>query len=265
MAHPKLCVQAHRGACSERMENSMPAFERALELGVQSIELDIHLSRDHEVMVIHDPFVLLNERKQPVISLSASELQSLIYENRTRLRSSRSLLKTETRIPTLKEVCLRLDSILSKSQDFFLDVEIKRDEKESELYGSADILAESVLKVLKSSWPRKSVIRSFDLQCLKAVRQLDPEQGLAFLTCSGLENWKEISADLQVEIWAPELESLGKKDIAPLQKAGLKIIPWTLNTEEAWEKALKIGADGLTTDDPQGCFRYLAQKRKRKS
>src|SRR4051794_28695822 len=96
-------IQAHRGARAECPENTMAAFERALEIGADSVELDVHMTKDGQIAVFHDFYM----NAVAVHSMTLSELQ-----------------KKDPRIPALKDVFERF-----RNENFIVDVEIKSDER----------------------------------------------------------------------------------------------------------------------------------------
>jgi glycerophosphoryl diester phosphodiesterase len=240
-------IQAHRGACAEYAENSLPAFQRAFELGVDSVELDIQLTRDQRIVAFHDEG--FSPRRSggfagKISAFTLAQVQAVDFLDSRRLKVPNSLSKEERKIPTLEDVFQ-----LAKKFSSVLDIEIKGSQKEI-----PNLLLESIYK----HWTvEKTVIRSFHFKTLSRLRKLDDKISLAFLTVSGVKRLHKISDEIHPVIWAPKFSSLSKKMVLKIHAAGLKVIPWTVNKPSDWDRLIKMGVDGITTDDPARLQKHL--------
>lgn len=271
MGQRKIHVQAHRGACSEFAENTLPAFHRAVELKVDSIELDVHLTADEDIVVFHD-FEITPEwcrdklgnpvkTSLPVWEMKSKELQSLEIRVDRRLANKRSLSPQETKIPTLNEV---FESVKKWDQEFqhqtILDIEIKREDLIEKKAPSAEKMVSRVVSLLKEEWSlKKSVIRSFDLSVLDELRRQAPEIPLALLTYQSNIPVIEFYQRLQPQIWAPHYKDLTAANIQQALELGVEVIPYTVNTVREFESLISLGVSGLTTDDPTLLLQFLKQ------
>lgn len=262
-------VQAHRGASSELLENTLPAFERAMEVGADSIELDVHLTKDGEVIVYHDfeltPLYCRDNKGNAIAStilihsLTLQELMQFDCMNAQRLRVSNHLGISERRIPTLGQVM----ELFSKSKDpranqMVIDIEIKRDPRHPEWSASPGTLVAKVVDLVKhKGFLKKSRVRSFDFSILTEMRKQAPEIEIAMLTEGKLEPHLSEFHRLSPKIWAPYFGALTASEIRTVQLAKAWVIPYTVNQPKDWQAMLDLGVDGMTTDNPRGLREYL--------
>lgn len=213
-------IYGHRGASAEYPENTLPAFRRALELGVEGIELDVHLSADGVPVVIHDETVDRTTNGQGAVA-------DLTVEQLRQLDAGQGEY-----VPTLAEV---LDLVGDK---LHVDIEVK-----------ANAAGEAVLKEVEGRSTRW-LISSFDWDVLRYVRSVDKDADLWVLavgaTDEALATVEEVGAGA-LAIWQRALD----EDIARyLAEKGVKFWPWTVNDVDQARRFLEWGAIGICTDDP---------------
>jgi glycerophosphoryl diester phosphodiesterase len=211
----------HRGARAYAPENTLASFKKALEIGVDAIELDVRKTRDNQLVVIHDADVKRTTDGEGLVSeLTLAQIKSLSTEG-------------NEKIPTLDEV---LD---------FLDKKVKVliELKEAGI-------EERVLSIVHAKGDEKNVvIISFLEDALKKVRELNKsiETGLIYA-----KHNNPVKAALELK--ANYLIALYRfTHTATVQKAhenGLKIIVWTINTAEEAQEYAKKGVDGIASDKP---------------
>jgi glycerophosphoryl diester phosphodiesterase len=217
----------HRGAKAYEPENTLRSFRRALEMGVDAVELDVRKTRDNQLVVIHDSDVKKTTNgKGSVNELTLKEMKAL------------STAKDE-KIPTLEEA---LDFLDKKAKVL---IELKETGVE-----------EKVLALVRERQLQKNVIIvSFIEDALRKVRELDAEveTGLIYVT-----HRNPIKAAL--ELRASYLVSFYKfTHTANVQKAhenGLKVIVWTVNKPEEVAEYAKKGVDGVASDKPDILMQY---------
>lgn len=269
MGQRKIHVQAHRGACSEFAENTLPAFRRAVELGVDSIELDVQLTDDGDVVVFHD-FEITPEwcrdnlgnpirTSRPLWEVKTRDLQSLEIRVDRRLANKRALIDLEKKIPTLKQV---FEGVRGWDSEFvrktILDIEIKRQDLIEKKAPSAKEMASRVVSEIKQYWNvEQSVIRSFDFSVLDEARQIAPEISRAVLTYQSKLPLIEIYQRFRPTIWAPHFKDLTPDNVQQARELGLEVIPYTVNAVRDFEAMVALGVTGLTTDDPTLLLQFL--------
>ncbi len=223
----KCLVIAHRGDTQEAPENTLPAFEAALALGVDGIELDLQLTRDGHVVVFHDDTCLrLAGRPEAVRDLTLPELRSLRISGEV--------------IPTLEEV---LDLVIDR---LFLNLELKTN------YFFSSSLEKATLRLLKSFGLKDSIlISSFFPQSLWKMKRLAPDLARGYL----FEKYFRLHQCLipwvrPLSINAP-LAAADAGFIQAEHDAGRRVFIWTVNAEDDMKRLMKAGADGLITDEPR--------------
>jgi glycerophosphoryl diester phosphodiesterase len=213
-------VHGHRGARAILPENTMAAFEYAIGVGVDAIEMDVVVSRDDVVVVSHDPYLK-----------SGTFIRTLTAE--------------ESGLPTLHEV-LGLDG------SFLFNIEAKVSEH------TPPNFAELVLAVIREGGVEGRVIfQSFDFAILHRMKQLAPEITLAALWEGAARSFVGIAEEAGTTIVAPEYVLVTAEEVREAHEAGLRVIPWTANAVEDWKRLIVAGVDGIITDDPARLIGYL--------
>jgi glycerophosphoryl diester phosphodiesterase len=269
-------VQAHRGACAEQMENTLPAFARAIEVGADSIELDVHLTKDGELVVYHDfalnpKFTTLADGTRlprPVLvhELTTAQLKSVDVLETTRLRTPNTLTAKERKIPTLEEVfSLFNQSPLPHAARMTIDIEVKSDPAHPRYAASPREMAEKLLSAISAHWDfDRVVVRSFDHRVLREARKLNPDLRIAALTDRHYVNYRRLADSLRPNIIAPpSTYSLYSFWTTQIHHRGIHIMPYTVNDPTEWGRLIALGVDGITTDDPRGLITYLEKRKLR--
>lgn len=229
-------IFAHRGSKGNRPENTIAAFKEAIRAGSEGIELDVHLTKDQEVVVMHDESVKRTTNGEGQIkNFTLMELKQL---------DAGSWFSPDfagERIPTLKEVLLLLSDY-----DGTLNIEFKTDRHE---YPSIE---DRVVRLVHTFRPEKPVVySSFNHESLERLKKADPGADFALLLWERLsEPWRyteQIGASAQ-HLWEPSaLSATAEK----LQEHGIKVRAWTVNKPENMEKAFELGLDAIMTDYPE--------------
>lgn len=207
----------HRGAKGHVAENTLASFQKAIDLGVDMIELDIQLSLDKVPMVIHDTTI---DRTTSSVGLvtdySAKELQKL-------------------GIPTLKDV---FELVQNRCE---INVEIK-----------AFSATEAILDLLdKNIFDKtKILISSFDWNALQEVRFHEEEIRIGVLTETDLDLALAFAKFIQAKSIHPHFHLLTKENTAQIQQKGLQVFPWTINEVEDIQKIKTFNVNGIITDFP---------------
>lgn len=241
--YPVLVI-AHRGFSGQAPENTLIAFKNAIELGCDMIELDIHLSKDREVVVIHDNTLNRTTNGQGRIDdFTLSELKKLDAGSWFGARFSGE------RIPTLKEV-------LQMSKDRIpVNIEIKHS-KEGKY--PIEELAEKALKEVKEVGMINQVnFFSFHPIALKRIRDKEPKAWVTFLYHETWTNLWDITKGEDYPILGLRDKHLTKEGIVQIQKKGLQVYVWTVDTPEEIEKFINWGVDGIITNHPDRLIKFL--------
>lgn len=219
-------VVAHRGGAKLAPENTVAAFEKAIALGADAIELDIHLSSDGEIVVIHDDTLDRTFGQSGVVrQMTAAQLRA-------------------AGVPMLRDV-LKLSGVK-------WIVEIKHPHG-----GRNEGIEEKLVQMLDGDLDRYVVI-TFDQQSLRRLHQLQPDLATGFLY-STPHDAEEVKRDLGVRYLGPNFRLVNRAFIDAAHDAGLKVNPWTVNEEKDLRAMLDLGCDAITTDRPDRLLQMLGR------
>ena len=234
-------IIAHRGLSGFYPENTMLAFKKCLNLNIYGIELDVQKTKDNQLVVIHDEKVDRTFNGTGYIKdMTLNELQSLNsnfrdYEN-----------NKDCKIPTLKEVLT-----LFKPTDFIINIELKNNKIK---YKN---LEEDVINLVKElKMERRVIISSFRMKSLNKVKALCPKITRSYLISEKfykhrLKNMIFYKAIKNKSTYlSPNYIIADKKFINKCHRRDIKILCYTVNTIEEYEKLLKLKVDGVFTDFP---------------
>ena len=214
-------IYAHRGASASHPENTIRAFQHALDMGVDGIELDLHATKEGIPVVIHDREVgRTTDGDGYVDQMPLSRLETLDAGD-------------GERVPTLAEVLALVGDAAH------LDIEIK---------GRG--ITHAVLDVLADHATVRWAISSFDWDTLRTVRRLDPVAELWPLAERVDDELIAIAGELASPAVSLFADSFTAESAATLRVAGLRVIVWTVNDPREARRVRDLGAFGLCTDDP---------------
>jgi len=214
---------AHRGASRERRENTLPAFERALELRADGIELDTHATIDGTVIVHHDPVPRADSPTpglagRPFASLTTGEVATFRFPD-------------GSTIPTLAEVA---DLVGDRSM---LYIELK-----------ARTIENQVIECMRGTTARFA-LHSFDHGTIKRAHERDPRVRTGILTSSYLLDPEgALRASGATDYWQGA-ELVDVPLLERLHAVGARLIVWTVNSAEHASALAAGGADGICSDD----------------
>jgi len=217
-------IIAHRGASRAFRENTLPAFQRALDLGVDGIELDVHASRDGVLVVHHDPTLTLRHGEStevvPIVSLSADQVAA-------------HRLPDGERVPTLREVF----TLVGERAVLFVEVKAPH--------------VEALVASLLDEFPAvRSAVHAFDHRIPVGVRAVRPSTPIGLLSASypldvrGVLSWSDAAV-----LWQ-HAELLDEALIVAAHEAGAQLIAWTVNSAPHARQLAAWGVDGICTDVP---------------
>ncbi|MDH4230721.1 MAG: glycerophosphodiester phosphodiesterase [Nitrospirota bacterium] len=209
----------HRGAVAYEIENTIESFQKAIELGVNAIELDVRQSKEGKLIVCHDDDLKrVYGKEQPVNKATLHELKKL----------------TKNRIASLEEALRFIDRKVDK-----ILVELKQTGYE-----------EKILDVIrKEKLTDNVIVVSFLGECLAQTRALDAEieTGLIY---TKFRYPIEVAQKLDAHYLVPLYRFVHTKDVEKAHKFNLKVIVWTINDRDEALKYIAKGVDGIATDKP---------------
>ena len=230
-------VIAHRGMSGTYPENTMIAFRKAYEAGADGIELDVHLSRDGEVMIMHDESLK-----------RTAGMDSLLMEHTRAELESISAGKTKddsygfTPIPSLEEYLSWV-----KDTGLYTNIELKT----APLYYPG-IEEKTIALVRRFSLEDRIIFSSFNWLSVIRARQIAPEIVSGFLIESPrIHNIGNLIRNTGMECYHPAFSLLSDGAVRELRENGVRINVWTVNSEDEIRKCMEWGVDGLITNYPE--------------
>jgi len=218
---------AHRGAKGYEPENTLKAFQKALDLNADGIELDVHLSADGHIIVIHDETIdRTTNRKGFVNTLSLTELKSFLIED-------------QYEIPTLNEVFDLTD------KKCLINIELKG-------VGTSNKVVSLIEEYISDkNWNYEHfIISSFDWNYLEEVRNLNPNIAIGVLTEENLDTALAFAEKIKARAIHPDYHLLNMENVNQVQEKGFLVLPWTINVKEDIQKIKSFKVDGIISDFP---------------
>ena len=229
-------VIAHRGASDERPENTMVAFLRALELGAEAIELDVHATSDGVVVVHHDPAIRLGRQEDP-----AALVVSICDERFDELRELR--VKGEP-IPTLDDV---LRQVAGRATVY---IEVKG-------HGIEEAV---VASIRRSAAPERCAVHSFDHTVARRVHELAPEVPTGILLASYLVDPAHALKSAGARDYWQHWELVDDALADAVHEAGGRLIAWTPWDSHDLIQLADDGVDGLCVDAPDRALEIFRRR-----
>lgn len=238
-------VISHRGANKVAPQNTLPAFKKSIEIGVDGFETDIHLTSDGVPVICHNYTIdetsdgKGNVKDQTLEQLRTYDFGSYFHEK-----------FKGTTLPTLEEFLTLCETA---------DIEIMNIEIKPPLDGKMEIVEKTINAVKAHGLFKKLLISSFDPNVLIECKRLDPECKTGFLYAPNksffytkmLFGYVEFAKEIKADYLHPHYLSVNKRYVKRLHENGIGINVWTVNKPETVSKLLRLGVDGIITDVPQ--------------
>jgi len=278
-------LQGHRGARGLAPENTLAAFRTALAHGVHTLELDVHVTRDGQIVITHDPRLnasftrdadgrWIEEPGPAVIESTLAELQRLDVGrakpgSRYAQQWPGQRPSDGERLPTLSAL---FEEVTQRGADAVrFNIETKLNPNTPELTPGAEPFARALIEVVRRHGMSGRVsIQSFDWSTLQVVRRLAPE--IPTVALSAQQKFLDNIADGRwtaglvlaahggsvprmakaagAATWSPYHGDLTEPLLAEARTLGLRVVPWTVNDPATIERLLDWRVDGLISDYP---------------
>ena len=221
-------VIGHRGARGHIAENTLPSISKAINLGVDGVEIDVFRCASGELVVFHD-------KTLEKLTNASGYIEQLDLDS---IRNIKVL--DHYTIPTLDEVLDLIDGRI------LLNIELKGTQ-------TALITNQLLQRYFEETkWsPDKIIISSFNWEELEIFYQANSNVPIAILTEDDPLDAIAIGKKLNAIAINPDYKSLDKNNIEKIKKAGFKIYPWTVNTHENIINLIDLSIDGIITDYPE--------------
>ena len=232
-------IIAHRGFKRKYPENTLIAFQAAMDAGVPMIELDVTLSRDRKLVVIHDETLERTTNghgsvhDHTLVELKQLDAGSWFHSD-----------FTDERLPELGEVLDLVDGRV------IINIEIKSNAYEP--HHPVDAIEKQVVDLVKRKRALDTVlISSFKAEILMQVSEIEERPALALISSDPADGQTiKLCQDLNAFSWHPDHRILTESQVEQMHAAGLKVFPYTVDTMEDYLKMTVMNVDGVITNDP---------------
>ncbi len=286
-----LNIQGHRGSRGLRPESTLPAFEVALDLMVTTLELDLHLTSDDQVVIWHDEELWAEKCSVapdapssfslPVAmrTLAVPDFDHFICDKNPdqdrfpeQSTEPTALAGNEFRVVPLSRLFefvkqyeaspLKTDAQRRAAAKVQFNIETKRVEAHPEYIGDDfdGVTVGTFERVLietidAAGMMDRSTIQSFDFRSLRAIHASRPDIKLSALS-EFVPDFASIVAD-GAAIWSPYYLLVTNENVNAAHDHGLEVLPWTVNEIEAMQSLIDMGVDGFITDRPDLGMRFV--------
>lgn len=238
----KTKVIAHRGFSGSYPENTMLAYEKAVEAGSDGIEMDIHLSRDGQVVIMHDADLSRTTNGSGLIqNYTVAQLKELDASAEFTGKYGR------VQIPTLEEY---FDYI--RSTDVVTNIEVK-----SEPGNFLEIEQKAVALVRRYRLEERIIFSSFNHYSMVLCKKLAPEIACGLLYGSAIAHPGSYARSFGVEYMHPAYTELTPELVTDMKDSGVGINAWTINEEPDIRRFWELGIDGIITNFPDRARRIV--------
>jgi len=262
-------LQGHRGCRGVLPENTQQAFNKALSLGVTTLEMDLCISKDSLVVISHDPFfsheistapdgteiTKANEKQHKLFRLNYNEIKKydVGLKSHPRFPKQKKIKATK---PLFADVVSTIEKRVANQnlKKPYYNAEIKSmPQNDNIFHPDVKTYARLVLKEIEKAGIKKRVcIQSFDIRALQEIKSLAPEMTTALL----IENKKSAAENLEKlgftpDIYSPDFSLVNKNLVNFCQKKNMLLIPWTVNKKKDIIAMLKMGVNGIISDYPE--------------
>lgn len=274
-AQTNMDIQGHRGCRGLMPENSIPAFLKALDLGVTTLEMDAVVSKDGKVVVSHEPFMSHiicegpdgekiteeNEKEYNIYAMIYDEISQCDcgilkhpdYPEQQKMR----VIK-----PLLSEVIEEVEAYISEKSltPVRYNIETKSSpEGDNEFHPAPNAFVDLLMGVIEEgNIDSRTTIQSFDVRTLQYAHQEYPEMELALL----VGNNKSPQENLEIlgftpEIYSPYFKLVNGRTVQFARNNNMKIVPWTVNNPKDIRKMIALEVDGIISDYPNRVIESL--------
>lgn len=246
-------VISHRGANLVAPQNTIPAFEKSIEIGVDGFETDIHLTADGVPVVCHNYTIdETSNGKGEVEKMTLEELRKYDFGSYFHEKFK------GTKIPTLEEFLTLCETA---------DIEIMNIEIKTPLDGNMEIVGKTIEAVKAHGLFDKLLISSFSPEVLVECKKVDPGCKTGFLYSPDRKicyqkmifGYVEFAKEVKADYLHPHFSLVTKKYVKKLHENGIGINVWTVDKPEVINRVMKCGVDGLITNAPETCKALIAR------
>ena len=263
---PVIDVQAHRGGAGLMPENTIPAMQNALDLGVNTLEFDLHLSQDGQVVVSHDSYFHPRYSTRPDGSLvqegdPKEYLYTMPYDSIAKYDVGQRFVerwpgqaKMAVSKPLASDLIDFAESYAKKPVNYNIEIKSWPGEGEGTLWPEYHVFCDTCVPLLLSkNLGKRLIVQSFDTRALNYMHAQWPELTLSYLT----EDYDggDIEALLQnldfiPQWWSPESSVVTAENVAWCHAHGIGVVPWTVDDPAEMLRLVDCGVEAIISNYP---------------
>lgn len=227
-------IWGHRGASAHAPENTLPSFKLACDMGAHGVEMDVQITKDGELIVIHDETVdRTSDGHGHVKDLTLEELKKLNFNKNFPAYG-------KVTIPTLEEVL----NLLKVYEDVSVNLELKNSIVEYE-----NLEQKTMETVQKLGLENRVIFSSFNHSSMLRMKELYPDAKVAFLHSDGIADPWEYADKYKVTAMHPWVRQIRDREyVQKCHDKGIKVHVWTVNTPEDTKNMIEYGVDAIITN-----------------
>jgi glycerophosphoryl diester phosphodiesterase len=250
----------HRGCRGLYPENTVEGFKKAINLGVDGIELDVVVNKDKQLVISHEGYMssticldslgnkIDNEKQHNLYKMAQSEIEKYDCGTLAHPKFTEQRNVTEKK-PLLRDFFRQTD--LSKTVILF---EIKSEKGDEGIFQpSVEEYVEIILRELNDfQWKKNIIFMSFDARILNEINRQTQEYRMVYLTYLPFRSVKKFLKDIDFKPHALGMffPTIKKRKVKKAQRMGIRIFAWTVNDASKSQKLVKMGVTGIITDYP---------------
>lgn len=265
---PAFDLEGHRGARGLMPENTIPGMLRAIDLGVTTLELDTHISRDQQVLLSHDPYInpvhdllpdgseipAAHKRKYVLYQMDYQQIKAFDAGSKHYARFPQQE-KLQVYKPLLSDLIDSVQLYLRQKglRQVYYNIETKsKPSGDGKLHPDPEKFVDLLMGVIEAEGIAEWVIiQSFDVRTLQVLRHKYPHIKTSLL----VENVKGLNKNLAAlgfipDIYSPYFRLVTPRLLQNCHKKGMKVVPWTVNDLADMRRLKEMGVDGLISDYP---------------
>ncbi len=264
-------VHGHRGCRGLFPENTLAAFQKALDLGVDTLELDVCISKDLQVVVSHEPWFNHEISTQPdgkEITKENEHSFNLFHMPYAEIKNFDCGLKLHPRFPLqqkiaaykplLSEVIALAEAFSNRTIQYNIEIKYTEEGKGIE-HPNVEEFSNLFLDILNQfNITQRTMVQCFDTSVLNYIHATKQTQMLSYLVeepGSVLAQLKKLNFTPQV--YSPDYTLLTKDEVALCHQKNMLVIPWTINDKAVMNEMIVLGVDGMISDFPNVLLNVL--------
>ncbi len=268
-------AQGHRGFTGRFPENTIPGFKAAIDTGIPTLELDVVMSKDGNVVVSHDLVMLKSLCLAPTgkpLKDDSKMLYNLRYANIVEYDCGSlgnpnfpEQQKMKAHKPLLSEVINMTNEYTAKNNlpEMKFNIEIKSSPQgDGVLHPKPSVYAEAVYDIIKLyEVEERTTLQTFDIRILQYLERTECELPLGLLVDNKLGVEKNLELlGFDPDIYSCNYKLLTEEEMQVANSLGLDVIPWTVNDKKDMERLIDWGVDGMISDFPDLLMQVVKEK-----